>query len=116
MFAIVLLMIGCTNAQVENQQDNILVKQDEDTSNRLILFQLYGERVPDNYVDEGDTITERYGFKVVRVAGCEVNEDLLDEAHKLNNASMNQMNKKFGIDWREKFERDTGMKLVIPLR
>lgn len=78
------------------------------------VFLIYGELAPDGYLDEENPITEKYGFKLKRVAGCEVEESMVTDVLKQNNTALNQMNKKYGDDWIKEFEKKTKYKLAIP--
>ena len=80
----------------------------------LKVFLIYGELAPDGYLDEENPITENYGFKLKRVAGCEVEESMVNDVLKQNNTALIEMNKKYGDDWIKEFEKKTKYKLAIP--
>ena len=78
------------------------------------MFQIYGELAPVGYLDDADTITEKYGFRLKRVAHCEVSYDEVEKVQKENKEAMEFMNKKYGVDWMQKFKDETGYELAIP--
>ena len=85
-------------------------KQVATVKKELPTFFIYGEPPPIGYLCDENSITEKYGFKVKRVAGCEVSQKLIDEVN-LNNAKMIIiMNKKYGNNWLKNFEKKTGLK------
>lgn len=84
---------------------------DEDS---LKVFLIYGELAPDGYLDEENPITESYGFKLKRVAGCEVEESMVKDVLMQNNSALKEMNKKYGNNWMKEFEKETKYKLAIP--
>ena len=82
----------------------------------LPVFQLYGELAPDGYLDGADTITEAFGFKLDRVASCEVTQELVASVGKNNQLAMEAMNEKYGSNWQQDFTEKTGYQLSIPMR
>ncbi len=81
----------------------------------LPLFQIYGELAPVGYVDSANPITEKYGFRVERVAGCEVDSSESNSVDSNNKKSLEAMNEKYGKDWRKKFFDATKLKLSFPM-
>ena len=77
-------------------------------------FKIYGELVPKGYLDWGNPITEKYGFRLERIAGCTVQEYQVWFANRNNRTALEQMNDKYGTGWQEKFEKETDYKLSIP--
>ncbi|WP_291720472.1 hypothetical protein [Bernardetia sp.] len=77
-------------------------------------FKIYGELAPDGYLDWGNPITEKYGFRLERIAGCNVQEYEVWWANRNNKDALQEMNDKYGKDWQAKFEKETGYKLLIP--
>lgn len=80
----------------------------------LPVFETYGELPPQGYLYDADTITERYGFKLKNLAGCEVDGLDLPAIQCHNRAVRDQLAKKYGKQWLEKFERETHYKLAVP--
>lgn len=105
---------GQTNTdKIENQHQES-IQTDANTQDELAVFLIYGELAPDDYLDDANSITEGYGFQLKRIAGCEVDEAILNEAHSQNKKSLEFMNKKYGKDWMDAFEKKTNYKLSIP--
>ncbi len=94
------------------QPTNEKVNPTQDT----VVFLDYGELPPTGFLQAGNPITELYGFRLVSVAGCEITHELADSVHLVNRKSMGSMNKLYGKDWQEKFEKETHYKLSIPLK
>ncbi len=105
-----------------NPQKKVLKKEKPPaTSKRLIsknaelqVFRIYGELAPDGYLDSANPITEKYGFRVERIAGCEVGTVESTLADYQNRKALEAMNEKYGKDWRAAFEKETTYKLSIP--
>lgn len=105
----------------ENTINTINNKQDNNIAGAVLLdtlpvFQIYGELAPADYIDDDNPITEKYGFRVKRVAGCEVDDDILNSVHKNNQRSLKIMNQKYGKNWIQDFENKTKYKLSIPFK
>lgn len=109
-FVFILLLLGCSK-ETKQQTHGLQVQKTVD----LPVFELYGELLPSDYLNDANPITEKYGFKVKRVAGCDVNFVLKNSVHRNNKNSVEKMNVKYGADWQEKFEKETGLKLLIIL-
>ncbi|MBN2890813.1 MAG: hypothetical protein JXL97_03015 [Bacteroidales bacterium] len=92
-------------------QESFELDSDKDS---LMVFLIYGELAPAGYLDDENPITEEYGFKLKRVAGCEVDEAFVNDILKQNNNALIEMNKKYGDDWIKEFEKKTNYKLAIP--
>lgn len=80
----------------------------------LPVFETYGELPPQGYLYDADTLTERYGFKLKNLAGCEVDGLDLRAIQRHNRGVRDQLAKKYGEQWLEKFERETHYKLAVP--
>jgi len=80
----------------------------------ITTFLIYGELAPDGYLDTEDSITYRYGFRLKRVAGCEISSLEINKIHQHNQQAITKMNKKFGLNWIDEFEKSTNHKLMIP--
>ncbi len=111
----VLFLISCeSNSQNSNQADSTIVKAEKKSEN-LPTFQIYGELAPEGYLDNSNPITEKYGFRMERIAGCEMGSSEAEEANENNAEALEKMNEKYGIDWQTNFENETGFKLSIPM-
>ncbi len=101
-----------------SQNDNVVNKNNNSiliSKNIFPEFLIFGELYPDNYADDNDTvITKKFGFKIKRIAGCEINNNERIKAIKQNNFFLKVMNKKYGINWQVEFEKKTHFKLQIP--
>lgn len=113
----ILLLISCNNSKKttqisdKNKADTTII---ENISEILPTFQIYGESAPVGYLDSENPITEKYGFHLERVAGCEVGSDEAKKVIKDNVKLLEKMNEKYGKDWQSNFEKETGFKLWIP--
>ncbi len=98
--------------------DKLNANKVEDVSNQedsLVTFLIYGELAPDGYLDSENEITEQYGFKLDRIAGCEVEEDLVNKVKTNNKKALALMEKRYGFSWMQNFEKETNFKLAIPI-
>lgn len=120
----ILLVISCaltacgTQENQTNGTDTPVVTTSMDTpptEAEMPTFHIYGELAPDGYLDEANPITEPYGFKLKRIAGCEVEENTVPDAKAHNQAAFDKMSKQYGEDWREQFEAETNLKLFFSL-
>mgnify|MGYP000645707263 CR=1 FL=1 len=112
----ILLFMSCNNSKKttqtsdKNQADTITTENIE----VLPTFQIYGESLPVGYLDDENPITEKYGFRMKRIAGCTLGSDEAKKAKQNNAQLMKKMNEEYGVDWRAVFEKETGFKLAIP--
>ncbi|WP_284461116.1 hypothetical protein [Chryseobacterium sp.] len=53
-----------------------------------------------------EMISEKWKIKYIEAAGCEVTEELIDNADVENKKTYAVIEKKYGKDWREKYEKD----------
>lgn len=101
------------------QKDKINDSETKQNLQTFATFEIYGSLAPSDYADgykpTHDSITKKYGFIMKRVADCEVTDGLVREANRNNEKALEQMNKKYGENWQQKFEQETGLKLSIPL-
>ena len=110
---LILLFVSCKdNSKMTNQTDQ---NSTEITSETLPTFQVYGELAPVDYLDSNNPITEKYGFRIERITGCEVGSNEAEEANENNAEALEKMNEKYGDDWQANFEKETGFKLSIPM-
>ena len=114
LFLILSFFVNCTtdNSKKNNQIDSTIAENEEKT---LPTFQIYGELAPEGYLDSNNPVTEKYGFRMKRITGCEVGSREAEEANKNNAEVLEGMNEKYGIDWQTNFEKETGYKLSIPM-
>ena len=80
----------------------------------LPVFFIYGELAPMGYLNGEDPITEKYGFKLKRIAGCEISNTIIKKAYTQNQKSFKEMNTKYGKYWIDEFEKKSKYKLAIP--
>ena len=116
VFQLIMLIvfISCSGKEdIERANDTLRTSKDL-SINSLPLFKIYGELAPEGYLNDQNSITEEYGFKLKRVDGCTVGSFEAKGIHKENRASLEEMNTKHGEGWMENFERKTGYKLAIP--
>ncbi|MCU0437462.1 MAG: hypothetical protein MUC49_06060 [Raineya sp.] len=94
----------------QNQNNQNLSKKEPDKA----VFLIYGELAPTGYIEERDSsITQKFGFSVRRITGCAITPQLIDSVKVINQKSNSLMESKYGKDWRQKFEKETNMKLAI---
>ena len=106
-------LLGCHQQKMTDKEELKQTKVVEEPT--FPEFLLYGELAPDGYLNYAtDSITEQYGFRVKRIAGCEISVMDVAKAHVQNTESMNEMNHRYGEDWQEKFTEATGLELWIP--
>ena len=105
--------VGCAQTTVEDTDSGSLPgKNQQDT---MVIFYLYGELLPYNYLDENDSLLTRpLGFLLERAADCEVDKKLVDSVDSHNQKMNLLMVAKYGKDWMEKTEAITARKLSIP--
>jgi hypothetical protein len=108
--SIILFTTACNNNQTKNTNKITTTIEEE-----LPVFLIYGELAPEGYLDKENQITEDYGFRLKRITGCEIELDEMNNANKNNNETMELMNKKYGENWMQEFEKATNYKLAIPL-
>lgn len=78
-------------------------------------FLMYGEIAPVGYLEEqDDSIARKFGFSIKRVAGCEVDDKLLDSIKTINQKNDAIMRKKYGNNWINNFEKNSHLKMFIP--
>ena len=119
-YLIILLLIGIYSCSEQTSEDKSreskqeLIKTDSDVKDSLVTFFIYGELAPTGYLDDENSITEKYGFKLKRIAGSDVDETIIKETHTQNQKALMKMNEEYGNDWMLKFEDKTKYKLAIP--
>ena len=91
-----------------------LITTDSTEEDGLVTFFIYGELAPTNYLDDENSITENYGFKLKRIAGSDVDENIVNQALTQNKDALAIMNEKYGKNWMVDFENKTKLKLAIP--
>ena len=62
----------------------------EDTVKVIPEFWLYGELMPVDYIDDADSSAREFGFNVKRIAGCEVETEMIESLIE-NNQKMNEL-------------------------
>ncbi len=93
-------------------------EQQTSTQKEYETFFLYGELSADGYLDtwttsKADSITAKYGFRLKRIAGCEIDEIDIKAVLLHNKKALKAMNTKYGNEWIPKFEKETHYKLKI---
>jgi len=104
----VLLLISCSDTN--KKQSNSL----KDKETKIPIFLMYGELPPTDYAGEKDSLkTLRYGFLIKRVAGCDVTDGLIDSVETVNKNANQQMQQKYGKNWRTTFEKQSKLKFLL---
>lgn len=73
----------------------------------------YGLPEYQEYYEVRDSINKKWNIKYVRVAGCIVNEELVDSVNNFNKTSYLRLEKQFGKDWKELYDTDMDEALRI---
>lgn len=112
-FTVLFVLSQCQKEQITNSTKPQIEE-------KIPTFEIYGGLAPVDYVDgydpKHDSITKKYGFFMKRVADCEVTDGLVRKAIRNNQKALEEMNRKYGENWQQKFEKETGLKLAIPLQ
>ncbi len=111
ILAISIIMYSCSQ---EKNNSKLILEKYSSSNDTLPTFYIYGELPPENYIDDENPITEKYGFKLKRVAGCVIESDEQAEINEHNNRVFDYMNKTYGSNWKQQFENETHLKLTIP--
>ncbi len=112
---ILFIFLSIFSCNFEKKKNYKTVEQEEE----IVKFLIYGELLPDGYIDpyidnNTDSITKKFGFVVRRISGCDVTNALINDAEETNKASNKKMKRKYGVNWKDKFEKQTKYKLYIP--
>lgn len=108
----ILLFVSCVdNSKTSNQIDSAIAENDTEN---LPTFQIYGELLPVDCLNGKNPITEKYGFQMERISGCNVEIFQAIIANINNKVVLEKMNAKYGKNWQANFENETGYKLWIP--
>lgn len=104
------------NCQEKTTKSNsTIAKVDEKVKEELPTFMIYGEAFPVDYADEKDSlITQKFGFKMKRVAGCEISNVLKQSVISNNRKEDQKMQQLFGKNWKEDFTKKYKLELLIP--
>ena len=112
---LVLLVVFCACSQRTDKIPFSLPEYSEQTTDSIPEFYIYGELAPQGYLDDENPLTEKFGFKVKRVAGCEIEQDEREKILTHNHRLFDYMTEKYGEGWESNFEKETHLKLLIPL-
>lgn len=106
------LLISCQQA---SKQPNVVETAPKIDTVSIPVFLVYGELPPVGYAEEEDSlITQKFGFHIKRIAGCEITTQLVDSVKTINQENNSVMKSKYGNDWGQKFETTAKLKLAIP--
>lgn len=120
--SILIAAFACTTPESSND-----LKKNTDThvigtapSDKIYMptFKIYGELAPMDNLDGRSTensITALYGFKVLRVAGCEITPKLVQSVKENNIKANEYMIQVHGENWKSEFEAETDMKFFFPI-
>ena len=70
----------------------------------------YGETLPVHLVIS-DSIAKQFGFILKRVGGDVISQEMMIKTKNNNQKTLEFLNKKYGGNWRENFEKETGKKI-----
>ncbi|RZJ42130.1 MAG: hypothetical protein EOO19_13935 [Chryseobacterium sp.] len=114
-FMLIVIAICVASCSKSNNHKNIILETKISKSKSQPTFLLYGELLPVGYTEEKDSVsTKKFGFNIKRVADCDVTSELIDSVKKINIESNAIMKSEYGNDWKEKFEKQTNIKIAIP--
>lgn len=103
------ILCSCTNSHKKSTTN-------QTQKETLCTFYIYGSKAPVGYLDQDSSITYHYGFKLYRVADCEIESELKRQYWNYNNRqSLQKMNEKHGEQWQQKFEEETQLKLALQM-
>lgn len=112
---LIVIAICVASCSKSNNHKNIILETKISKSKSQPTFLLYGELLPVGYTEEKDSVsTKKFGFNIKRVADCDVTSELIDSVKKINIESNAIMKSEYGNDWKEKFEKQTNIKIAIP--
>ncbi|RYG02040.1 MAG: hypothetical protein EOO02_11395 [Chitinophagaceae bacterium] len=83
------------------------------TKDSLLTMLTYGMPVRGIYGETVHQVALKYGFRYYAVAGCVVTENLVDSVRKENDKVSMQIAMRYGINWKEQFEKDIQHQLEI---
>lgn len=89
--------------------------QPDSQDQRLTILE-YGFPRTNEYRNAQATVGERWAIEFRSVAGCMVTQEIIDSVAQHNEQSHTQIIDKFGPDWREKFNKEVEVELVIQLQ
>ncbi|WP_300673076.1 hypothetical protein [Soonwooa sp.] len=116
--ALVLISIfSLLNCQEKTSNSNAATpkKVDKEVKEELPTFLIYGEAYPVGYAEEQDSlVTQKFGFKIKRVAGCEISDVLKQSVINNNQKEDKKMEQLFGKNWKEDFTKKSKLELMIP--
>ena len=109
-FLLIFSIISCT--KTGKKSDGFINSKNQisnDTANLKWVDYRYGELPPEGYYDAFDSIIKKWEIKYERIeGGCEINEALSEKKkyEKDNAKYFAELEKKFGKDWRKKFDAE----------
>lgn len=116
-FLVLISIFTLLNCQEKTSKSNsvLLKKVDNEVKDKLPTFMIYGEPYPVGYAEEQDSlVTEKFGFKIKRVAGCEISNVLKQSVINNNRKENQKMEQLFGKNWKENFAKKSKLELLIP--
>ncbi len=104
--------LQCTKPSNEIKNKPVL----EQVKKEPVTFLIYGELAPMDYAKPKDSmITLNYGFKLERIAGCDITADIERSVIQHNQKGDSILLRKIGENWKEEFEQKESLKLSFPL-
>ncbi|WP_106791908.1 hypothetical protein [Aquimarina sp. Aq78] len=114
MEKILLLVLVLASCKQNPKSIHPLVDTNEeqkiDVEVELPEIHFYGETLPMHLVIS-DSLAKKIGFKLKRVGGDVINQEMIINAKNNNNKTLLLLNKRYGENWRENFEKETGKKI-----
>lgn len=81
----------------------------------LFHIEYCGEKT-DHYAIIPEAICKKWGFEIWPTWGCQITKEKQEKIIKRNMFFNEQMKKKHGKDWKERFEKETGKDINLFLR
>jgi len=86
-----------------------------ETTDSLLHIEYWGIKT-DHYAIIPEAVCKKWGFEIWPTWGCEATKEQKEKIIKHNIQFNEQMKKKFGSNWKEKFEKVTGKSTDLFLR
>lgn len=110
LIIVILVFISCKKKVVIDSVKGLENTKSTTSQEALPEIHFYGETLPIDLAIS-DSIAKQFGFKLKRIGGDVLNEEMILSAKNNNQKTLLFLNKKYGENWRGNFEKQTGKKL-----
>ncbi len=112
LITVLSIVVSCKQ---KSTKQKFIETPNKSVTESIPTFLIYGELMPDGYIKQKDSsITQKFGFNIKRVAGCEITNKLVDSVKTINQKNNEIMRSQYGNNWKQKFETATRQKIAIP--